>query len=141
MLFLVLFLNARPKFGFKHFSILSFIAFAQGVLSALTDNIHFSSIASFLPGLNDAIKAYGDAIEEARNRDKLKIEDRNSKRVALSAVLKAIAGVVMSITSDRSILVTSGFEISDGRGPVHPVGQPAGLKTAYIPGVSGSMKL
>ena len=132
---------SRPKFGFSHMRVTVFLVFARNIFQMLTGNVYFPSVAVLLPGLSAANAAYSEAIDAALNRDRLKVADRNSKRLIVEAILREIAGVLMSLSSEREILMTSGFEITDGRGPVSPVGQVEGLKFSFTPGVSGKVTL
>ncbi len=133
-------LHARPKFGFSHLSVAVFLVFARNVLMKLTGNTNFPTTAPLIPNLDAAIETYADAVDAALNRDKIKIAERNAKREIVENVLKTMAGIVMGVTSDREVLLTSGFEITDGRGPLTPVGQVQGLRYEFIPGVSGTIK-
>lgn len=133
--------TARPKFGFSHMKVTIFLVFARNVWQKLTGNAHFPMVATLLTNLDTLVGEYADAIDLALNRDKIKIAERNGKREELENYLKMIAGILMGVSNDRDVLLTSGFEVTSEKGPVTPVGMPDGLKYSYIPGVSGSIKL
>ncbi|MDZ4844731.1 MAG: hypothetical protein SH857_04185 [Chitinophagales bacterium] len=134
-------LSARPKFGFSHFSVAIFLVFARNVFTSLTGNPFFMTVSTLLPNLEQLIDIYAASIDTALNRDKVKIAERNGKREDLENYMKMLAGIVMGISSDRDILLSSGFEVTNSRGPVTPVGMPEGLKYSYIRGMSGTIKL
>ncbi len=134
-------LSSRPKFGFSHMNVAIFLVFARNVLLKLTANPNFMTVAALLANLSTLIEEYADSIDAAFYRDKIKIAERNAKRESVENYLKMLAGIIMGISSDREILLTSGFEVTDGKGPVEPVGQVEGLKFSFETGMEGAVKL
>ncbi len=134
--------NARPKFGFSKMSVEIFVVFVQGVITALTGNSNFPSVVPSLTLLQTTLDGLVEVMVQASvTRSKILIAERNAKRDLLESMMKELAGHLMSVTSEYDVLITSGMEITQARGPVEPVTEPLSLTYAIPFGISGSLLL
>jgi hypothetical protein len=112
-------MKSRPKYGFKGYSDSGLKDKLQHIIDSLTGNPNFLTPVPTLVVLQDKVDAYAQALADAQSRDEVAVSEKNDLRDELEVLFKALAGYVMNITSDRTVILTSGF---DATGPSDPVG-------------------
>ena len=86
---------------------------ALAIAAAITGNNNFTEPQPSLAALNDAIKAFSDALALAKSRDNVKVAIKNAAREALLLTLRKMANYCILVADgDRAKLVSSGFPVS-----------------------------
>ena len=79
----------------------------------MTGNNNFPEPQPGLAALNDAIKAFSDALALAKSRDNVKVAIKNAAREALLLTLRKMANYCILVADgDRAKLVSSGFPVN-----------------------------
>jgi len=106
----------------------------QQIFTALTNNPHFPGIGPRLAELQSANKVFSDAMALASNGDRVKVSAKNDARKALVAVLNAIAREVNFTSSDRTVLLGTGFNVSVESKSTRLLGAPTNF--TVLPGMN-----
>lgn len=102
----------RINTSFKMHTDSAFETKAQIIAAAMSDNEYFKNPSPEIPVLLDAINTYTDALTAAGTGDRIKIAEKNKSRKALEALLRELAAYVMLVAKgDRTILISSGFDL------------------------------
>ncbi|WP_163712664.1 hypothetical protein [Mangrovibacterium lignilyticum] len=115
--------------------------FAGSVKEKMTANPNFVTPVPTLEELTAALDAYDTALDQARDRGTLATSVKNDKKDALIVVLKALADYVDETSGgDRTIILSSGFELTKPRSTIGPLPRATGLVVEAGDG-RGSLKL
>lgn len=85
----------------------------QLILSSMTGNTNFPTPLPALTEVTTAATAYSTALVNAGTGNRIDIAVKNTKRIELITLMQQLAGyVTYTAANDRSILLSSGFDIS-----------------------------
>ncbi|HXH19549.1 MAG TPA: hypothetical protein VNJ07_10750, partial [Chitinophagales bacterium] len=116
----VLSMKSRPKYGFSGYSDEALNEKMQWIIDQMTGNPHFPTPTPAIPVLQAKVDAYAAAILAANSRAVGTVSARNEIREEAELLFKELAGYIMSVTSVKSVIDTSGF---DSTGPSNPIGE------------------
>ena len=86
---------------------------ALAVAAAMTGNNNFPEPQPGIAALNDAIKAFSEALALAKSRDNVKVAVKNNAREVLLLTLRKMANYcILAADGDRAKLVSSGFPVN-----------------------------
>ena len=124
--------DVRALLSFMTFSDPSLSALSNKVISSLTGNPNFTNLGTLLPDLSAALDDFNKLLPQAQGGSRLQIANKNASREALLSVLRNVAYEVNYLAKgDRSILLSSGFNISgDTKKTIVPVTNISNLKVA-----------
>jgi hypothetical protein len=115
----------RVVLGFARYTIVSLIAFGRQVVVGLTGNTNFTTPVPTLPTVSTAVDALETANEAAMHGDRLAISERKDAKIALVNILRQLAAYVDNQgKQDRTILMSSGFELARVPAPIGPLLPP-----------------
>lgn len=116
----------RPVLAFARYPIAALIAFGRQVVVAMTGNSNYATPAPSLTEVTAGIDTLEAANEDAMHGDRLAISRRKDARLALVNLLRQLAAYVGNQgKQDRTILMSSGFELAKVPAPIGPL-QPPG---------------
>jgi hypothetical protein len=131
---------------YKRISDANLLKFARQVVSSLKDNAPFAAVKDSVTALENAVNDYEAALMNAKGRDRTMISVKNDKKASLQELLAELSiNVVQVCKGDRSMLLSSGFNISKDRSAANKLpfmlnvdlGLP-GEATTRIPRVGGT---
>jgi hypothetical protein len=115
----------RPVLTFVRYKIVALIAFGRQVVVALTGNTNYTTPVPSLTAVTTAVDALETANEDAMHGDRLAISRRKDARLALVNLLRLLAAYVDNQgQQDRTILMSSGFELVRVPAPIGPLQPP-----------------
>jgi hypothetical protein len=86
---------------------------SEAIQVAMTGNANFPSPVPTIADLTTAINLYSVALSAAESKDKTKIAIKNDMRTSLeTALVNLAASVTATAAGSRSMLVSSGFDVS-----------------------------
>ncbi|WP_243349413.1 fibronectin type III domain-containing protein [Parabacteroides sp. FAFU027] len=102
---------------------------AQHIINSLTGNSYFPALTPSLDEVTTVKKEFDDSLIAAQTGDRVKIAIKNEKRTNLIDILHRLARCVeMVANGNRSILLSSGFEVSKERSSTTELEIPENLK-------------
>lgn len=105
---------------------------AQAISAAMTGNANFPTPTPDLAAFNTMIQAYSDALSAAKTRDKVKVSIKKDRRAELVALLIQLANYVsFTAAGDRSILMSSGFDLGRDSANPQPLQKPQNFKVSF----------
>lgn len=114
--------------GFSQMADLLLLSKASHIHSSLTGNPNFASPIPTLAAFAALIKAFGDALKDCKDGDRLKVAIKKQKREELIAALHKLADFVLfKSNGDRVVALTSGFSIAKVPAPSPPLSKPEGF--------------
>ena len=100
----------------------------HSIISSMTGNANFTTPVPALATLGAAATAYSAALIKAATGNRVDIADKNERRAALIALLRSLATYVnLTANGDRSMLISSGLELSKEQEPV-TISKPENLQ-------------
>jgi hypothetical protein len=116
----------RISFEFARFSDEKLKNQIQLVLASMADNPNFTSPSPQLAAVQEAAADFNTAWVAAKSRDLLQISEKNDQKAVLIALMKELAYYAMSVAKgSRTVLLSSGFELTKGQEPSLPLQQPS----------------
>lgn len=104
-----------------------FKAKADGIYAAMLGNINFPTPVPELTMIDGMIKAFGEAMAAAKDRDRNSVARKNDIRRDLTYALIQLASSVTTIANgDKTLLISSGFELAKP-GQTIPLERPKGI--------------
>jgi hypothetical protein len=119
--------NPKPRvsLAFVRQRIAILIAFCRQVVTMLTGNPNFTTAFPALPVVTTAIDSLETANGAAMGGDRVDISVRRSAKAELLSLMRQLASYVQSHGgSDRTVLLSSGFDITKAPEPFGPVATP-----------------
>ncbi|MDD2797051.1 MAG: fibronectin type III domain-containing protein [Bacteroidales bacterium] len=102
---------------------------AQNPISAMTENPSFSEPTPSLASVQAILDSFRTALTAAQSGDRTKIAIKNEKREILIDTLHSLGRYAeMAANGNRSILLSSGFDISKERSSTVELGQPENVR-------------
>jgi hypothetical protein len=102
---------------------------ANHIIDKMDGNSHFVAAQSFLPTLREANTSYIAALAKTQSGSKEATALKNQTRAALIAVLKKIAAQVQTISDgDRTVILSSGYDVNKKWSKVGPLSKPANFR-------------
>ena len=102
---------------------------AQHIINSLKGNPYFPVLTPSLDEVTTVKKEFDDSLMAAQTKDRVKIAIKNEKRAKLIDILHQLARCVeMVANGNRSILLSSGFEVSKERSSTIELEIPENLK-------------
>ena len=121
----------RIVLAFARYTIVNLIAFGRQVVTALTDNTNFTTPAPALTVVATAVDTLETKNEAAMHGDRLAISQRKDAKIALINILRQLAAYVDNQgKQDRTILMSSGFELARVPAPIGPLQPPGAVRWA-----------
>ncbi len=121
---------AKIKLDIYHMSIDDEIAYLGPIVTAMTGNAAFTTLAAkttalgtAVTGLSDANAAYLAAVQAAQE----KLTLREDARTAAETAARQLAAGAESLTTDAATLQSGGWELQAARAPVGQLPAPANL--------------
>ena len=109
-------MKSKIVFSFNQGSGASLATLARNIVSNLKNNAHFPNVAEAVAGIEKALNEYDVALSNAAGRDKTMVSIKNDKQAVLRELLASLSVVITQISKgDRSILLSSGFDVSKER--------------------------
>src|SRR5947208_12413811 len=103
----------KLTFSFKRLSDADFGTKAEAIAAAIAQHVDvFPTPVPSLSVITDAIGVYLEALVNAKSLDRTAVAIKNQRRAEANDLLVLLAMYVMQVAGgDRTILVTSGFEL------------------------------
>lgn len=122
-------MNANPiprvSLGFARYAIALLVTFGRHVATSLTGNTSYTSPVPKLAVVSAAIDALETADESAMNGDRLAMSTRKDAKVNVINLLRQLAAYVQNQgQEDRTMLMSSGFELVKIPAPIGPLLPP-----------------
>ena len=109
-------MKSKIVFSFNQVSGASLATLARNIVSNLKNNAQFPNVAEAVAGIEKALNEYDVALSNAAGRDKTMVSIKNDKQAVLRELLASLSVVITQISKgDRSILLSSGFDVSKER--------------------------
>ena len=126
-----------PRFNFSRASDSRLAVIAAFIVTCMTGNTHFPSLAAIVTELAAAVTAYVQALEEAATKASESIARKNRCRKVLIGLLSNLGLSINAAANGNSqMLETTGFPMAKSPGP-RTVGNPG---MVYLkPGISSGM--
>jgi hypothetical protein len=124
----------KPSVSFlKNYSDAVLIATTGGILSGMTDNLHFPSPTPTLPVLASALNDFSTALANAADGGKALTAAKKAKRTALAVLLRELAAYLqVACKGDLTALLSSGFpRQKPHRQPVGALPAPANISITF----------
>jgi hypothetical protein len=114
--------------SFAQFPDGNLLAFSQTVAVSMTGNPDFPTPVPAIANVTDAAAAFAEALTVAASGNRAAIADKKEKRLPLIGLLRQLAVNVSSTANgNRSMLLTTGFDVSKQKEPV-VITKPTDLK-------------
>jgi hypothetical protein len=98
---------------------------AQSIVLAMTGNSNFTEPVPALAQISETISQYSNALAAALEGGRAQKSEKNKVRSVLEDQLRQLAAYVMlTAHTDRSVLASSGFDLSKISDQSHPVDAP-----------------
>ena len=95
------------------------LARSQAITTSLTGNPDFPTTVPAIADVADMVSNFAEALAIAASGNRAAIADKNEKKQALIETLRQLAANITSTANgDRTMLLTTGFDISKEREPV-----------------------
>lgn len=121
--------TVSKNFSTSKYPDLKLLLFGRKVKTQMTDNAYFPDPNPTLAVLGAALDAFEEALGQVGKGGKEATSWKNDKRAALVDVLKPLATYVEKTSGgDRTIILSSGFEVNKLPSTVGPLPIPTGLK-------------
>jgi hypothetical protein len=112
-------MKSKVVTSFFRFSDSAFSEKVQVILTSLPGNAGFPTPVPALSVIEDAYSAFLDAKMAAASGNRADIANKKAKREALTLLIAALALYInLTAEGDRSLLLTSGFDVNKERQPV-----------------------
>ncbi|MFL5810468.1 MAG: fibronectin type III domain-containing protein [Flavisolibacter sp.] len=109
----------KALMSFAHFGDGKLLAFGQTVIVSMTGNPDYPAPVPSIAFVSDTVGSFAEAITIAASGNRAAIADKNAKkRLAIAALRQLAASVTTTANGDRTMLLTSGFDISKDKEPV-----------------------
>ena len=109
-------MKSKIVFSFNQVSGASLATLTRNIVSNLKNNAQFPNVAEAVAGIEKALNEYDVALSNAAGRDKTMVSIKNDKQAVLRELLASLSVVITQISKgDRSILLSSGFDVSKER--------------------------
>ena len=93
------------------------IKISYRIIDSITGNPNFPDPPEALAKAKKVLEEYQAALSNAGGRDRAMVSIKNDKRAELRALISELADyITIKSKGDRSLLLLSGFDISQGRG-------------------------
>lgn len=121
--------NSKINFAYDRMPDAELSNKAQIPITAMTGNPYFTEPKPALPTVQSALDDYRLALTAAQSGDRTKIAIKNEKREILTSALRQLSRYTeMAANGNRSILLSSGFEINKERSYNVELGQPENVR-------------
>lgn len=109
----------KALIDFSRYSDGGFQSKVQTIISSMGENPNFTNPIPSVEDITNGYEAYTEALDAARMGNHSDVAAKNAMRSELTDLLRSLAvNVTSTANGDRSILLTSGFDISKEREPV-----------------------
>jgi hypothetical protein len=98
---------------FKNLADPNLLTFGQNVTASMAGSVAtFPTPVPSLQSINDELDNYAELLQTSANRDKVQVQLKNKSKFTLNQMLSQLADYVNSITTDATLLATSGFDLN-----------------------------
>ena len=117
------------RFNFSTFTDGMLVPFAQGVLTSLQDNKHFTTPTPALNTLEKALDGYADSIPANNLRNMANSALKREKKAELIQLLRQLAHYInLTANGDMEALYSSGFHLGNQRQAAGTMPMPADIQ-------------
>ena len=110
----------------------------QRVIENMENNPYFSTLPAELGELKKVLPEYQASLANARGRDKVMVSIKNDQKAKVLQLLATIGDyVTVTCKGDRTMLLSSGFDVTDENGSGNPIAPLAIEKLVVELGESG----